>query len=147
MKVLLLHDVPKLGRKNDIKDVSEGYARNFLIAQKHAVPATAAVIHDAAARVAQKEQGVADEKKRFTEAAEKLKSITLSFRMKMGQRGKAFGSVSAAKIAEALQKYDIPAEKEWIGSNEHIKTTGEHTVDIRFPYDIRGKVKVIIEPE
>lgn len=147
MKVLLLHDVPKLGRKNDIKDVSEGYARNFLIPQKHVVPASTAVMHDAAARAAHREKEIADEKNHFIEAAEKLKTITLSFRMKMGERGKAFGSVSSAKIAEALRKCGIPAEKEWVGSGEHIKTTGEHTVDIRFPHDIRGKIKIIVEPE
>lgn len=147
MKVLLLRDVPKLGRKNDIMDVSEGYARNFLIPRHHAAPATAAIMHHAATTAAHKEKGAADEKRRFADATEKLKSITLSFRMKMGERGKTFGSVSTAKIAEALLKYGIPAEKEWVGTGEHIKTTGEHMVDIRFPHDIRGKVKVVVEPE
>lgn len=147
MKVLLSQDVRHLGKKGDIKDVSEGYGRNFLLPKKLAAAATDAVIRDAAAQKAHKEKGAAEERQRHADAARKMKDMTLSFKMKMGERGKAFGSVSAAKIAEALKKLGIAVEKEWIVLEEQIKTTGEHAVSVAFPHGIEEKIKVVVEPE
>lgn len=147
MKVLLLQDIRHLGRKGEIRDASEGYARNFLVPKKLAVPATEAVVRAAAAAEAQKEQHAATERQQHTEAARKMKDITLSFKMKMGERGKAFGSVGSAKITEALKHHGITAESAWITLEEPIKTSGEHTVSVAFPHGIEGRIKIIVEPE
>ena len=147
MKVLLLKDIPHLGRKDDIKDVSEGYARNFLLPKRLAASATSAVLQDVAQKKVHKEETAAAERQRFAETAKKMSDRTLSFKMKMGEKGKTFGSVSTAKIAEALRKAGIPADKEWIVLDDPIKTTGEHMVTVRFPHDITGKIKIIVEPE
>ena len=147
MKVILLQDVQHLGKKNDIKDVSEGYARNFLIPKRLVVSATTAVLQDVAQKKAHREKTAAIARERFADAAKKMGDMTLSFKMKMGEKGKTFGSVSTAKIAEALRKIGIPADKEWIVLEDPIKTTGEHAIAVRFPHDITGKIKIIVEPE
>lgn len=147
MKVILLHDVSALGRKNEIKKVSGGYARNFLLPQKLAEPATDAAMRALVVKKARDEEKKAEEEKRHREAAKKLKNTTLAFTMKIGERGKAFGSVTTQKIADELKKQGITTEKEWITLDEPIKTTGEHAVSIAFPHDIEGKIRIIVEPE
>ena len=147
MKIILLKDVPHLGQKSDIRDVREGYARNFLLPQKMAAPATDSVLRDVAQKKALKEKEAVRERENFVAAAKKMDGLTLPFKMKMGERGKAFGSVSAAKITEALKKQGIAVEKEWIVLDEAIKTTGEHTIAVHFPRDIAAKIKIVVEPE
>lgn len=147
MKVILLQEVPHLGRKNDIKDVSDGYARNFLLPKKLAAPATDALVQEMAQKMEHKEKKAAIEREHFIQAAKKMGHMTLSFKMKMGEKGKAFGSVTAAKIAEALHTEGMVVEKEWIDIEDPIKTTGEHAVAVRFPHDIGAKIRIIVEPE
>lgn len=147
MKVILLEDVRHLGRKGDTKDISEGYGRNFLIPKKLAVIATDAVMQDVAQKKAREEKEIAGEQQRWAEAAKKMGDITLSFKMKMGEKGKTFGSVSSAKITEALHKASIVVEKEWIELEDPIKTTGEHAIIVRFPHEIAAKIKIVVEPE
>jgi len=65
----------------------------------------------------------------------------------MGEKGKAFGSITAAKIRDALKKQGIAVEKEWVALDEPIKTMGEHTVEIKFPHGIVGRTKIIVEAE
>ena len=147
MKVILLKDIPHLGQNNDIKDVSAGYARNFLLPKKMAAIATDAVVRDMAQKKAQKEKEIVRERENFVAAAKKMADMTLPFKMKMGERGKAFGSVTAAKIADALRKEGITVEKEWVILDGAIKTTGEHAVGVRFPHDRGAQIKIIVEPE
>ena len=147
MKVILLKDIPHLGQNNDIKDVSAGYARNFLLPKKMAAIATDAVVRDMAQKKAQKEKEIVRERENFVAAAKKMEDMTLPIKMKMGERGKAFGSVTAAKIADALRKEGITVEKEWVILDGAIKTTGEHAVGVRFPHDIGAQIKIIVEPE
>lgn len=147
MRVLLLQDIPALGKKNDVKEVSGGYARNFLLPRKLAEPATERAMREAVLHKARKEKQAEEQRERFIESAEKMKNMTLSFKMKMGERGKAFGSVSAAKIANALKKQGVPVEKNWVALDEPIKTSGEHIISVTFPHGGEGKIKVVVEPE
>ena len=147
MKVILLADVPALGRKDEVKEVSGGYARNFLLPRRLAEPATDAAISKLGAKKTAAEHKKSQELTEHQSAAEKLKSIALSFRVKLGEKGKAFGSVNAAKIQEALARQGIRVEKDWIVQDEPIKTTGEKTVSIQFPHHIKGEVKIVIQPE
>lgn len=147
MKVIFLKDVPQVARRNDIKEVNGGYARNFLFPKKLAELATSQAI-----AFFSKQQVVAVEVKNKEETtykavAEKLKNTPLVFKMKVGEKGTAFGSVSAAKIADAFKKAHIKVEKEWIELEEHIKTMGEHMVYIKFPHGVIGEVKVVVEAE
>lgn len=147
MKIILLQAVAALGRTGDIKDVSDGYARNFLLPQKLAEPATDAAIALLAAKKAQGEQEKSEEEKKYRAAAEKLKTLTLALTVKTGGAGKTFGSVNAAKIQDALRKQGILVEKNWILLASPIKATGGHALDIKFPHGIMGKVQLMIEAE
>lgn len=147
MKVILLQDVPALGRKNDIKDVSDGYGRNFLLPHKLAMSATPNAVAALASQKTRAEQGIATERAEHQAIAEKLAGMTLLLKTKIGEKGKAFGSVTAAKIRDALKQQGIAVEKEWIALAEPIKTMGEHTVEIKFPHGIVGKTKIIVEAE
>ncbi len=136
-----------MGRKYDIKEVSGGYARNFLLPRGLARPATDAAIADLAAHKERDERKKTDERRGLQAAVARLKNMTLSFRIKIGEKGRAFGSVTAQKIADALKEQGIAADKDWILLEEPIKTTGEKTVPIHFPHGVSGEIKLIVEAE
>ncbi|MDO8600100.1 MAG: 50S ribosomal protein L9 [bacterium] len=146
MKVIFLKDVAGVARKNEVKEVAEGYARNFLFAKNLARPATDAVMRNVEGEKARKIAELEKEKTRFQEFTKKLAETPLVFKVKMGEKGKAFGSVSPAKIVDELKKRGITIEKSWL-SAESLKTMGEHKVAISFPHGVKGEVRVIIEPE
>ena len=147
MKVILLKGIPKLGHKNEVKEVSDGYARNFLFAKNLAKPATPEVLKAIAVQKEREEKEQSVEYQHYKALVEKLKSLELRFKVKMGEKGKAFGSVTPAKIKEALGKHGISIEKESILLEDSIKTTGVRDVKIKFPHDLVGEVKVIVESE
>lgn len=147
MKVILLQDVAALGRKRDIKDVSDGYGRNFLIPRKLAMPATPGAMQALTAQKEREEQEKSEQYGKYNVSAEKLKFTTLVFKTKIGEKGKAFGSISAIKIRDALKKEGIAVDKEWIALEDPIKTTGEHIVVVKFPHEIMAEVKVIVQAE
>ena len=146
MRVIFLKDSPS-GRKGEVKDVSDGFARNFLFPQNLAKPATESGLKSLADNKVREEKEKIEEKNKFQTIAQKLSTLTLSFEVKTGEKGRAFGSVTAAKICEALKKQGIAVEKDWIMLDEPIKTTGEKIVKIRFPQGVIGEVKIIVEAE
>lgn len=146
MKVIFLKDISGVAHKNEVKDVAEGYARNFLLPRGFAIPATDAALRGIAGEKARKTAGEEKEKARFRECAEQLSTTPLVFKVKMGEKGKAFGSVSPAKIVDELKRRGIVTEKSWL-PHESLKTMGEHAIAVNFPHGIRGEVRVIIEPE
>ena len=147
MKVIFIKDIPRVARKNEVKEVADGYARNFLFARGFAKPADDASLKSLAAETYALEKEIAAEHKKYQALAEKLRSAPLYFKTKMGEKGKAFGSITTAKIHDALAKQGIAIEKDWIELDESIKTLGEHTVAIRFPSEITGNLKIIVEAE
>lgn len=146
MKVILLQEVKNLGKKGDIKIVSDGYARNFLFPQKLAKPATGTAIAALETLKKTETKNESEEHKKYSALREKLKSIKLSFKMKMG-KGRSFGSVTTQKITDELKKNGIVVEKEWVLLDEPIKTAGEKSVKIKPPQELIGEIKVSIEPE
>lgn len=147
MKVILTKDVPKLGRKNEIKEVSDGYARNFLFANNLAKPATPDSLKALETARAQAERDKSREVEIQKSIVEKLKSLELRFKVKIGEKGKSFGSVTPAKIKEALAKLGFQIERESVLIDDSIKTTGEHNIKIKLSHDLIGEVKVIVESE
>src|SRR3989344_72102 len=147
MKVILLKDIPKVGRKNEVKDVSEGFARNFLIRQNLAKSATDGAVKTLSREQKQKENAKDQERKKYMSLVDKLNLLEVVFRTKMGEKGKAFGSINVAKIQEELRRLGVTVEKEWIQLDDPIKTTGEHRVVIKFPGKVTGEVKVLVKPE
>ena len=135
MKVLLLEDVKKIGRKNEIKEVSDGYARNFLIPNKKAMSANQTALH-LKNNAETKENTLLT---RYKELAEKLNGETLTFELKTGLNGEVFGSINAEQIKKTLKEKSYGETEVLVNS---LKTLGEHQATVRFGRGISGTVKV-----
>lgn len=145
MKIVLIKPIPKIGSAGDVKSVSDGYARNFLIPRGLAVPATEENLKRQAGLKTLAEKEAAREREAFIAAAEKLKALELRFTLKVGLKGRSFGSVTMQDLVDELKKHGTVLEREWIELEQGIKTTGEHQVKIKFPHGIHGELKVIVE--
>lgn len=147
MKVILLQDVRKVGRRGEVKEVSDGFARNFLFAQKLAKSATEGNVQALEHKKAEDDKKHHEEMLHQQKLIEKLQKIELHFKVKMGEKGKTFGSINAAKIQEELKRNKIEILKEWIDLSGPIKHTGKHEVLIRFPHNLTGTANLVIEAE
>lgn len=147
MRVILKREVRGLGRVGDVKDVADGYAQHFLLPRGLAVEATAGELKG----LARERDAAKARKDREHEDAEalarRLGEITLRFRLKAGEQGKTFGSVTTKEVAEALKReHGIDVEKTKIHLDEPLRSLGEHRVEIRLLADVRAKVAVVVEP-
>ncbi len=147
MRVLLLKDVPGTGRKNDIKDVNDGFARNFLLARNLAVVATDIKIQHVEMEKQGKEQKQQIEQKKYQDLADQVKEIEAVILTKVGEKGRAFGSISAHEIKKAIENQGITIDEAWIELEEPIKSTGAKQIVLKFPHGVSGLVTVIIKPE
>ena len=143
MKVILLSDVPKLGKKGDIKNVADGYARNFLIARGLAV-----VESSGSVKVLEKQnEEAAREDARRRKEAEQLKEVLkdrkLEFRVKASD-GKVSGSVSGKQIEEAMKQQDITIDKRKLKDFQPLNELGEYDVKIELYKDVIGTIKVVL---
>ena len=147
MRVILKSEVRGLGRPGDVKDVADGYARNYLLPQGLAIEATGGELkHLAQEREAEK----ARRERGQTEAealAKRLNDVTLVFKLKAGEQGKTFGSVTAKEVADALGR-ELRAEidKTKVVLHEPLRSLGLHTVEVRLHAEVRANVTVAIEP-
>lgn len=146
MKVIFIKDISGVARKNETKDVAEGYARNFLLPRGFAIPATNAAVAGVEREKAHKAAEIEKKTTRFREYAKELSETPLVFKVKIGEKGKAFGSVGPAKIVDALKRRGIIIDKSWL-SRESLKTVGEHKIIISFLHGVKMEARVIIEPE
>jgi large subunit ribosomal protein L9 len=147
VRVILKREVRGLGRPGEVKDVADGYAQNFLLPKGLAIEATAGEMkHLAQERQAEKvkkDRAHADAE----ELATRLGALTLVFRLKAGEQGKTFGSVTNKDIVEALRReHRIEIDRTKIELAEPVKTLGSHTVEIRLLPDVRAKVQLTVEP-
>ena len=147
MKILLLKDVLNVGRKNDIKEVNDGFARNFLLVKKLAVRATDGRIQEVEKNKQGQKQKQEGEQKKYQDVADRLKTIEIIITTKVGEKGRAFGSVGKHEIKKAVEQQGIIIEDDWIVLEEPIKSTGEKHIALTFPHGISGSVKVTIKPE
>ena len=137
MKVILLCDVKGQGKKDQIVNVSDGYARNFLFPQKKAVPADAKATSELKSKEESKQFRLSEEKKAAEALAEKIKSVTVEIKMEHGQDGRLYGSVTAKDIAEALKKLvGTDIDKRKINLKESIKAYGNYSVEIKLLTDV-----------
>lgn len=145
MKVLLLADVKGQGKKGDVLNVSDGYARNFLFPKKLACEVDAAVLNDLKNKEEAKKRREALEKQAAQDTAKKFESIVVKLYMAAGADNKFFGSVTNKEISEELQKqFSIEVDKRKIVLTDPIKTFGTHTVDVKLHHEITGKLNVLI---
>lgn len=145
MKVVLLENVKGQGKKGEIVNVSEGYARNFLFPKKLAREATNAALNDLKGQQEAFAYKKETELNEATQMKEKLSKVSVTVTAKAGANGKLFGSVTNKDIAEALiAQHHIKIDKRRFEMDD-IKQTGEYTVNIRLYPDIVGELKVIIK--
>ena len=148
MKVILKTDIKGVGKKDQIINASDGYARNFLFPKNLAVEANAENMSKLKAKQDSNAFKKSQEKEEAERIAEKLSKIHLRNKVKSGSNGKIFGGVSSKEIAENLEKqYQIKVDKKKIDLKETIKTLGMITVDIKLFEGVIGKVKVDIISE
>ena len=148
MKVILKADIKGVGKKDEVINASDGYARNFLFPKNLAVEANNENMSKLKAKQdsAKYQKGV--EKEKAIEIADKLSKIVLKIRVKAGENGKIFGGVSAKEIAQELSKeYKIEVDKKKIDLKETIKTLGVHNVDIKLFEGVIGKLRIDVISE
>ena len=140
MKVILLCDVKGQGKKDQIINVSDGYARNFLFPQKKAIPADAKATSELKSKEESKQYRISEERKAAQSLAEKIKDITVEIKMEHGQDGRLYGSVTAKDIAEKLKAIlGIDIDKRKITLKETIKGYGNYSVEIKLYTDVSAK--------
>jgi len=145
MKVLLVQDVRSLGKKGEIKEVKEGYGRNFLIAKGFAKLATKEVIKEWEEEQKKNAEIKALEVAELTKEKEVLEKLNINIIKKLGANGHLYGAVTKEDIAEALKaQTNIEIDKKQIDT-KNIKSIGEHTVDIKLGHGIHAKLKIIVE--
>ncbi len=144
MKVLLLADLKGSGKKGDIVEVADGYGKNFLIKKGLAQAATASTVHDVAQKKAAAEFHKAEEIKALKELAATLEGKTVKVKIKTGENGKMFGSVSSQHVATALTEMGYDIDKKKI-KMENVKTLGALPAEIRFMEGVTAKITVSVE--
>ncbi len=145
MKVILLCDVKGQGKKDQIVDVSDGYARNFLFPQKKAVAADAKATNELKTKEEAKQYRITEDRKAAQALADKIKDTEIDIIMDHGADGRLYGSVTAKDIAEALaKKLSVDIDKRKIQIKEPIKAYGKHAVEIKILADISAKFVVSV---
>ena len=145
MKVILLQDVKGKGKKGQMIEVSDGYARNFMLPKKLAIEATADAINTKNMNDKATAERIAKEKAAALELSNKLRTMTLVVTAKGGGQGRLFGAVTNAEIAAALEKQGIKLDKRKIVLAENIKNVGTYTVTCKLGYEINAPLTVKIE--
>ena len=143
MKVILKADIKGVGKKNEVINASNGYARNFLFPKNLAVEANAENMSKLEAQKNASQFKKETEKEEAKKLADKMSKIMLKIQVKVGENGKIFGGVSSKEIAESLEKQqNIKVDKKKIELKETIKTLGVHIVDVKLYEGVIGKMKV-----
>jgi large subunit ribosomal protein L9 len=146
MKVVLSKDVKDLGTAGQVKEVSDGYARNFLFPRKLAVPATVSALKQVEARDKAAARKQESEEQRARQMADRLKSEPLKIFPKVGEQGRLYGSVTAGDLAEALEKVlGQPVDKRKLELQEPIRTIGEYKVPFRISRTVSVTLNVQVE--
>ena len=148
MKVILKTDIKGVGKKDQVINASDGYARNYLFPKNLAVEANGENMSKLKAKQDSNAFKKSQEKEEAQKVAEKLSKILLKIKVKAGENGKIFGGVSSKEIAENLEKqYKIKVDKKKIDLKETIKTLGEFTIEIRLYEGVLGKVRIDVISE
>lgn len=146
MKVIFLTDVKGQGKKNQVAEVSDGYAKNFLIPRKLAKPADAQSLNDVKVKAEALEYRIATEKKEAQELAAKLKEIVVVINAPGGSDSRLYGSITSKDIADALKSaHGIDIDKRKISLADPIKAYGTYQADVKLYTEVSGKITVRVE--
>ena len=145
MKVILLQDIKGVGKKDEVINASDGYARNFLFPKKMALEANAGNMSNLKAKQESKEFRREQEKEEAMKIAKKMKGIILKIKVRAGENGKIFGGVTAKEISENLkEQYNIDVDKKKIELKETIKSIGDMTVTVKLFDGVIGELKIAV---
>ncbi|MBE6996954.1 MAG: 50S ribosomal protein L9 [Ruminococcaceae bacterium] len=148
MKVIFNVDVKGQGKKGEMKEVSEGYGRNYLLPRKLAVEATADNMNALRLKEKAKAAAIAAEKAKALENAKQLESVVVKIAARAGAGGKLFGAVTSQEISDALnEQFGIEIEKQKIVQAEPIKSYGSFEVKCKFGYEINGVIHLLVVEE
>jgi len=148
MKVVLLEDLPGRGKAGEIKEVSKGYARNFLLPRGLALLATPAVIKQVESRLEQEKTEESIDRDKLVELAQQIEGKEIRFQARMGAGERLFGSITAADVAEKLsQAIGSVIDKKKIDIEKSLRKTGSHQVAVKLASDLNPQITVVIEEE
>ena len=146
MKVLLLEDVKSLGKKGELVNVNDGYARNFILPKKLGVEANAKNLNDLKLKQQNDAKIAAEQLEAAKKLAEDMKEMQIKVAIKTGEGGKTFGSISTKEIAQAAkEQLQLELDKKKMQLDDAIKTVGTHMVPIKLHPKVTGSLKVIVE--
>jgi len=145
MKVVLLQDVKAQGKKGELINVSDGYARNFLFPKGLAVEADAKIMSELKSKEEARLHKIEEEKAAARAVAEKLTGVVVKLKSTAGADGRLYGSVTAKDIAEALEKdHGITVDKRKIDMDGPIRAFGSYALDVKLYTDVSGKINVVV---
>ncbi len=147
MKVILLKDIEGLGRKSEVKEVAKGYAKNFLIPKGLAKLASKKNLKKLENRQKIEAKKSEKELKQIQEQVSKIDGTEVVISVKLGKKGKIFGSVTALKIAEKLKELGFEIKKSQIELKSPLKEIGEWPIRISFPHGLEAEIRVIVVEE
>lgn len=148
MKVILLQDVEGLGKAGDLKDVANGYARNYLLPRQLAAGATPGLIANRSQRIAAEQRKLEKQAEFNRQQAERLAQVSLTFKAKVGSQGRLYGSITSQDIAAALREAEgITIDRRLIELTDPIRTLGTFTVPVRVAPKLEPKVTVNVVDE
>jgi large subunit ribosomal protein L9 len=147
MKVILLDDVAKLGRRGEVRDVSAGYARNFLIPRKLALTATAGNLRNLQHIKTQQEAKADRVRGAADEVRQRIEALVFEERRQASEEGKLFGSVTAQDVVDFLEQHGVAVERRRVLLEEPIKALGEAQVPIRLHPEVTAQLKVTVVRE
>lgn len=145
MKVILKSDVRALGKKDQIIEVADGYARNYLIPRGLAVPADKKALTDLKNREESKQRRIEAERAEAKAQAEKISGLLIKIKMSAGADGRLYGSVTSKDVADALLRdFGIEIDRRKIIVTEPIKAYGNYTLDVKLYPEITGKINILV---
>lgn len=148
MKVILLQDVKSLGKKGEIVDVNDGYARNFILPKKLGVEATGKNLNDLKLQKNNEKKVAQENLDAARKLAAELAEGRVELAIRVGEGGRTFGSVSSREIAAAVKdQMDLDIDKKKIQLKETIKSVGTHIVSVRLHPDVTAELKVVVKEE
>ena len=147
MKVILTNDVPKLGKSGELKTVADGFATNYLIPNRLAVPAAGGAYRAWQHDIASREDKRRREREEAEIAATRISGTTLTMGVKVGEGGKLYGSITAKDIADALGRRGIEVDRHKVDLDEPLKSLGTYKVAVKVSSGLAPEVTIVVEPK
>lgn len=144
MKVVLLQDIENLGKKNDVKNVADGYARNFLFPKNLAKPASKQALEELKKQKELEAQKAEEDLKKVQEIVSQIDRLEIETLAKVDEQGKLYGSINEIKISQILKEKGFDIKKSQIKIPQPIKEVGEYPVIILFDHGLEAEIKIII---